>query len=245
MLKLRNLRAGYGRIEALHGVSVHVREGEIVALIGANGAGKTTLLNTISGVVRAGGGSIEFGGEELIGMRPEQIVRRGVCQVPEGRQVFSRHTVQENLELGAYLRYRAEGRQEVAADLERMFQRFPVLGERRRQAAWSLSGGEQQMLAMARALMARPRLLLLDEPSMGLAPRLVAAIFEIITGLRKEGATILLVEQNARAALQIADRGYVLEVGRVALEGEAGELLEDPEVKRAYLGRDYKEVWER
>ena len=165
--------------------------------------------------------------------------------MPEGRQVFALHTVQENLELGAYLRYRAEGREEVGRDLERMYQRFPILGERRHQAAGTLSGGEQQMLAMARALMARPRLLLLDEPSMGLAPRLVATIFAIITSLRKEGATILLVEQNARAALQIADRGYVLEVGRVALQGEAGELLEDPEVKRAYLGRDYREVWER
>ena len=244
MLRLRNLRAGYGRIEALHGVSLHVQEGEIVALIGANGAGKTTLLNAVSGLVLATAGSLEFRGENLLGLSSEQIVRRGLCQVPEGRQVFAHHTVEENLELGAYLRYRAEGRDEVQADLQRMFQRFPILGERRRQPAGTLSGGEQQLLAMARALMARPRLLLLDEPSMGLAPRLVASIFEIVLALRKEGTTILLVEQNARAALRIADRGYVLEVGRVALEGQAHELLEDPEVKRAYLGRDYKEVWE-
>jgi len=244
MLRLRNLRAGYGKIEALHGVSLHVQEGEIVALIGANGAGKTTLLNAVSGLVLATAGSLEFRGENLLGLSSEQIVRRGLCQVPEGRQVFAHHTVEENLELGAYLRYRAEGRDEVQADLQRMFQRFPILGERRRQPAGTLSGGEQQLLAMARALMARPRLLLLDEPSMGLAPRLVASIFEIVLALRKEGTTILLVEQNARAALRIADRGYVLEVGRVALEGQAHELLEDPEVKRAYLGRDYKEVWE-
>jgi branched-chain amino acid transport system ATP-binding protein len=245
MLKLKNLRAAYGKIEALHGVSIHVREGEIVTLIGANGAGKTTLLHAISGILPITSGSITFRDEDIARRKPEQIVRRGICQVPEGRRIFSTHTVRENLELGAYLRFRSDGRQEVYADLERMYRRFPILGERRHQAAGTLSGGEQQMLAIARALMARPRMLLLDEPSMGLAPRLVAAIFDIVRKLRDEGTTILLVEQNARAALHLADRGYVIEVGRVVAQGEARELLEDPEVKRAYLGRDYKEVWER
>ena len=245
MLKLKNLRAAYGKIEALHGVSIHVREGEIVTLIGANGAGKTTLLHAISGILPITSGSMTFRDEDIVRRKPEQIVRRGICQVPEGRRIFSTHTVRENLELGAYLRFRSDGRQEVYADIERMYQRFPILGERAGQAAGTLSGGEQQMLAIARALMARPRMLLLDEPSMGLAPRLVAAIFDIVKKLRDEGTTILLVEQNARAALHIADRGYVIEVGRVVAQGEARELLEDPEVKRAYLGRDYKEVWER
>jgi branched-chain amino acid transport system ATP-binding protein len=245
MLKLKNLRAAYGKIEALHGVSIHVREGEIVTLIGANGAGKTTLLHAISGILPITSGSMTFRDEDIVRRKPEQIVRRGICQVPEGRRIFSTHTVRENLELGAYLRFRSDGRQEVYADIERMYQRFPILGERAGQAAGTLSGGEQQMLAIARALMARPRMLLLDEPSMGLAPRLVAAIFDIVRKLRDEGTTILLVEQNARAALHLADRGYVIEVGRVVAQGEARELLEDPEVKRAYLGRDYKEVWER
>ena len=245
MLKLKNLRARYGKIEALHGVSINVGEGEIVTLIGANGAGKTTLLHAISRLIPCSGGSIQFRGEDITRLKPEQVVRRGVCQVPEGRKIFSGHTVRENLELGGYLRFRSDGRKVVYADIEDMYRRFPILGERAGQAAGTLSGGEQQMLAIARALMARPRMLLLDEPSMGLAPRLVTAIFEIIKTLRDEGATILLVEQNARAALQIADRGYVIEVGRVVTQGEARELLEDPDVKRAYLGRDYKEVWER
>jgi len=245
MLKLKNLRAAYGKIEALHGVTLSVKEGEIVTLIGANGAGKTTLLHTISRLIPASGGSIEFRGEDITKLKPEQVVRRGICQVPEGRKIFAAHTVRENLELGGYLRFRSDGRKEVYADIEAMHRRFPILGERSGQMAGTLSGGEQQMLAIARSLMARPRMLLLDEPSMGLAPRLVATIFEIIKKLREEGTTILLVEQNARAALQIADRGYVIEVGRVVMQGEARELLEDPEVKRAYLGRDYKEVWER
>jgi len=245
MLRLKNVRSCYGKIEALHGVSLHVSEGEIVALIGANGAGKTTLLNTISGVVPATKGSIEFEGKDIAKLRTEKIVRRGICQVPEGRRVFSKHSVRENLELGAYLRYRSDGRKEVDADIADMFERFPVLGERAGQPAGTLSGGEQQMLAIARALMSKPRMLLLDEPSMGLAPRLVSAIFDIIAKLRDEGVTILLVEQNARAALHSADRGYVIEVGRVVLQGAADELLTDPEVKRAYLGKDYEEMWER
>ncbi len=245
MLRLKNLKAAYGKIVALHGLSLHVQQGEIVALIGANGAGKTTLLKTISGLVPACGGTMQFLGEDIIGKKPEQIVRRGISQVPEGRQVFTRHTVRENLQLGAYLRFRGEGRKEVAADIEKMYERFPVLSERRDQFASTLSGGEQQMLAIARALMSRPKMMLLDEPSMGLAPRLVATTFEIIRKLRDEGTTILLVEQNAKAALRIADRGYVIELGKVVHQGEARELLEDPEVKRAYLGKDYEEIWER
>jgi branched-chain amino acid transport system ATP-binding protein len=245
MLKIKNLRASYGRIEALHGVSAHVKEGEIVALIGANGAGKTTLLNTVSGLICPTGGEISFRDEDISGKAPDQIVRKGICQAPEGRKVFGGHTVKENLELGAYLRYRSDGRHEVNLDIARMYERFPILGERQKQPAGTLSGGEQQMLAIARALMARPRLLLLDEPSMGLAPKIVAEIFRTIKKLRVEGTTVLLVEQNATAALKIADRGYVIEVGRVVLQGEAMELLEDPEVKRAYLGKDYKEIWER
>ncbi len=245
MLKLKNLRAAYGKIEALHGVSLHVGQGELVALIGANGAGKTTLLNAVSGLARVTSGQVQFGGEDVTGLRPEKIVKLGVCQVPEGRKIFARHTVMENLQLGAYLRHGRDDKKKIARDMERMFERFPILGQRSEQAAGTLSGGEQQMLAMARALMARPKMLLLDEPSMGLAPKLVAAVFDIIKDLREEGSTILLVEQNARAALQVADRGYVIEVGRVVLQGEARELLRDPEVKRAYLGRDYEEVWER
>jgi len=245
MLRLKNLTAAYGKIKALHGVSLHVQEREIVALIGANGAGKTTLLNAVSGVMPKVEGSIRFRDEEIAGRRPDRIVRLGVCQVPEGRQIFSRQTVRENLELGAYLRFRGEGRREVRRDLERMFARFPVLRERERQVAGTLSGGEQQMLAIARALMSRPRIMLLDEPSMGLAPRLVSEVFSTIVALRAEGVTILLVEQNARAALAVADRAYVLEVGRVVLQGEARNLIRDPEVKRAYLGRDYGEIWEK
>jgi branched-chain amino acid transport system ATP-binding protein len=245
MLKIKNLTAAYGKIQTLHRVSLHVRESEIVSLIGANGAGKTTLLNAVSGVVPPSSGSVIFGDEELAGLRPDQIVRRGVCQVPEGRQIFTRLTVRENLELGAYLRHRSEPRRELHADIDRTLDRFPVLRERRRQLAGTLSGGEQQMLAIARALMSRPKIMLLDEPSMGLAPKLVAEIFAIIAQLRTDGVTILLVEQNASAALAIADRAYVLEVGRVVLQGDARQLLQDPEVKRAYLGKDYTEMWER
>ncbi len=245
MLKIRNLFTAYGRIVALHGVSLHVQEGEIVALIGANGAGKTTLLNSICGLQPPREGSIRFLDKEIAGKPPEKIVRMGISQVPEGRQIFSRHTVYDNLVLGSYLRYKTEGRREIAEEIEKMLARFPVLSERRHQPAGTLSGGEQQMLAIARALMGRPRIMLLDEPSMGLAPRLVAEIFEIVKKLRQDGTTILLVEQNARAALKIADRAYVLEVGRVVLQGPAAELIEDREVKRAYLGKDYKEIWER
>lgn len=244
MLQITNLSTYYDRITALRRVSLHVREGEIVCLIGANGAGKTTLLNTVCGLTPAREGEVRFDGKPIKGLKPDKIVRRGVVQVPEGRQVFPELTVRENLELGAYLRYRRRERDELADSIEKVFKRFPILGERSRQQAGTLSGGEQQMLAIGRALMASPKILLLDEPSMGLAPKIVAEIFEIIKSLRSEGATILLVEQNARAALKVADRGYVLETGHVVLEGLSKELIEDKDVKRAYLGKDYKSVWE-
>jgi branched-chain amino acid transport system ATP-binding protein len=247
MLKIKNVNAYYGKVHALKNVSLHLNRGEIVTLIGANGAGKTTLLNTLSAIIPAASGEILLEGKGVAGLAADRIVSLGLSQVPEGRQVFNPLTVEENLELGAYLRYRAGGQKtEIAADLERMFAMFPRLKERRRQAAGTLSGGEQQMLAIGRALMARPKLLLLDEPSMGLAPLVVQDIFRVIERLRsEEGTTILLVEQNARAALKVADRGYVLETGKVILEGIASELLENKDVQRAYLGRDKKEIWER
>ena len=247
MLKIKNVNAYYGKVHALKNVSLHLNRGEIVTLIGANGAGKTTLLNTLSALIPAASGEILLEGKGLAGLAADRVVSLGLSQVPEGRQVFNPLTVEENLELGAYLRYRAGGQKgEIAADLERLFLMFPRLKERRRQAAGTLSGGEQQMLAIGRALMARPKLLLLDEPSMGLAPLVVQDIFRVIVRLREEaGTTILLVEQNARAALKVADRGYVLETGKVILEGKGAELLENKDVQRAYLGRDKKEIWER
>jgi branched-chain amino acid transport system ATP-binding protein len=247
MLKIKNINAYYGKVHALKNVSLHLNRGEIVTLIGANGAGKTTLLNTLSALIPAASGEIVLEGKKVNGLSADRIVSLGLSQVPEGRQVFNPLTVEENLELGAYLRYRAGGQKsEIAEDLERMFLMFPRLKERRRQAAGTLSGGEQQMLAIGRALMARPKLLLLDEPSMGLAPLVVQDIFRVIERLRsEEGTTVLLVEQNARAALKVADRGYVLETGKVILEGIASELLENKDVQRAYLGRDKKEIWER
>lgn len=247
MLKLKNINTFYGKVHALKNVSLHLTKGEIVTLIGANGAGKTTILNTISAVTPATSGELLFADVDLIGMAPDQVVRNGICQVPEGRQVFKPLSVEDNLELGAYLRYRnREGRGEIGKDLHDIYALFPRLHERRKQAAGTLSGGEQQMLAIGRALMARPRLLLLDEPSMGLAPLVVQEIFRVIATLRQEkGTTILLVEQNAKAALKMADRGYVLETGKVVLEGKASELLENNDVQRAYLGRDKKEIWER
>ncbi|WP_136525351.1 ABC transporter ATP-binding protein [Geomonas ferrireducens] len=247
MLKIKNINAYYGKVHALKNVSLHLKPGEIVTLIGANGAGKTTLLNTLSGIIPTASGEIMLEGRDVVGHTADRIVSLGLSQVPEGRQVFNPLTVEENLELGAYLRFRTRREKgEIAADLEKMFLMFPRLKERRRQAAGTLSGGEQQMLAIGRALMARPRLLLLDEPSMGLAPLVVQDIFKVIERLRaEEGTTILLVEQNARAALKVADRGYVLETGKVILEGKASELLENKDVQRAYLGRDKKEIWER
>ena len=212
-------------------------------MIGANGAGKTTLLNSLCGLVQAKG-TITYDGKPLTRLAPEAVVARGVSQVPEGRQIFAPLTVAENLELGAYLRHRQRRREEIAGDLEKMYTLFPRLWERRDQTAGTLSGGEQQMLAIGRALMARPRLLLLDEPSLGLAPVVVDTIMETVIGLRRDGVTILMVEQNARTALSIADRGYVLETGRIILSGPAAELLHDRQVTRAYLGKDYKEFTE-
>ena len=243
MLQIRNLYAYYGKIEALSGVSCHVKPGEIVALIGANGAGKTTLLNSLSGLVRFKG-KIIFAGEPIDQLAAEAVVARGISQVPEGRQIFAPLTVAENLELGAYLRHKQRRRHDVAADLDKIYELFPRLRERRQQTAGTLSGGEQQMLAIGRALMAQPRLLLLDEPSLGLAPVIVELIMETIVNLRQKGVTILMVEQNARTALSIADRGYVLETGRIILNGPAAELLHDRQVTRAYLGKDYKEFTE-
>ena len=244
MLKIRNLQTFYGRIRVLDNVSLSVKPGEIVTLIGANGAGKSTMLNCISSLIPSREGEILFQGQRINGQPPEAIVRLGICQVPEGRQIFQPLTVLENLELGAYLRYGRREKSSIQQDLNMVFSLFPVLSERSNQISGTLSGGEQQMLAIARALMSRPKLLLLDEPSMGLAPRVVADIFHTISRLRHEGLTILVVEQNARAALKIADRGYVLETGRIILQGSAAELLEDHDVKRAYLGRDYRDFTE-
>ncbi len=241
MLRLRNVKCFYGRIQAISGVSLSVRQGEIIALIGANGAGKSTLLQTVSGLLSGWEGEIEFEKVSLAGLKPPEIVQRGISLVPEGRMLFPPMSVLDNLKLGAYIRYRRKEREQVEKDLEEIQDLFPVLRERFRQAAGTLSGGEQQMLAIGRALMARPRLLLLDEPAMGLAPFMVQLIMETLQKLKEDGMTILLVEQNARAALQIADRGYVLENGRIVLDGPAHELLADEEVKRAYLGKDYRE----
>ena len=231
LLEVEDLHVSYGKIRAVQGVSLTVPEAGVVALIGANGAGKTTLLRAISGVVRARQGAVRFDGEDLVGLPVHRIVRRRVVQVPEGRGMLARMTVLENLRLGAFTR-----RDEAEGALERAFTLFPRLRERRGQLAGSLSGGEQQMLAIARAMMARPRLLMLDEPSLGLAPLLVREIFRIIPRLTAEGTAVLLVEQNARMALQCATHAYVLQTGRVVLSGPAAELLAAPEVQRAYLG---------
>ena len=232
LLEIDNLACNYGRIRALHGVSLTVEEGELVALVGANGAGKTTLLRCISGVQPASGGAIRFAGDDITRLAPERRVRRGIAQAPEHRQVFGPLSVHDNLLLGGYTRSRAE----ISEDMDKAFSMFPDLKQRRRQAAGTLSGGQQQMLAISRALMARPRLLLLDEPSMGLAPALVAEVFAAITALRDAGVTILLVEQNAFAALSVAKRGYVIETGRISLSDTGAALLENDAVKSAYLG---------
>lgn len=237
MLSIRGIEVYYGAIQALHGVSVDVNPGEIVAIIGSNGAGKSTLLRTISGLIRPRAGSIEFTGDgsqarELRNMPPDQIVRLGISHSPEGRRIFTNMSVLENLQLGAFIRKDGD----IGADLNKVMERFPRLRERIKQNAGTLSGGEQQMLAIGRALMARPKLLLLDEPSLGLAPNLVAEIFRIVLELNRDGTTILIVEQNANRALEIASRAYVLETGSIVLEGKGSELLDNPKVREAYLG---------
>jgi branched-chain amino acid transport system ATP-binding protein len=233
MLKIENIDVYYGAIHALKGISAEVHEGEIVTLIGANGAGKSTILRTISGLLKPKTGQINFEGKSIAGVVAQDIVKLGISQVPEGRRVFANMSVLENLELGAYIRNDKKGIQE---DMENVFVKFPRLSERRSQLAGTLSGGEQQMLAMGRALMSRPRLLLLDEPSMGLAPLLVKEIFSIIKEINASGTTVLLVEQNAHMALSIAHRAYVLETGRITLSGDAKELAASEEIRKAYLG---------
>ncbi len=233
ILEIEDLHTYYGSIHALKGITLSVSEGEIVTLIGANGAGKTTTLNSISGIVRSRSGHVRVAGEDVTHAPPHEIVTRGVVQVPEGRRMFARLTVDENLKMGAYTVVDAN---DIRAGIERSYAMFPRLKERRGQVAGTLSGGEQQMLAMARGLMSNPRILLLDEPSMGLAPVLVDTIFETISRLHKAGTTILLVEQNARMALQIADRGYVIETGAIVMSDRADSLREDPNVRKAYLG---------
>ena len=233
LLSVQDLSSHYGRIQALRGVTIEVRQGQLVALVGANGAGKTTLLRAISGVQKVSGGAVNFAGQDITNARPDQRVRLGICQVPEGRQVFGPLTVEDNLRLGAYTR---KDKIAIADDLEQMYAMFPILKQKFRQAAGTLSGGQQQMLAMARALMGRPKLLLLDEPSMGLAPLLIQEIFNAIISLREHGKTVFLVEQNAQAALSIADRAYVIETGETVLSGTGSELLGNEQVKSAYLG---------
>lgn len=247
MLKIKNINTYYGQAQALKNVSLHLAQGEIVTLIGANGAGKTTLLNSLSGVVPPRSGEILFNDVPINDLPVHQIVQLGISQVPEGRQVFKPISVEDNLELGAYLHHKMlGGGDEVKKNKEMVYDLFPILKERRKQLAGTLSGGEQQMLAIGRAFMARPKLMLLDEPSMGLAPMITQEIFRVIENLSKERkTTVLLVEQNARAALKMANRGYVLDNGRMILEGTAAELLDNKEVQRAYLGKDKKEIWER
>jgi branched-chain amino acid transport system ATP-binding protein len=235
LLEVENLQAGYGPINVLHGLSLNVQKGEIVAMIGANGAGKTTTLMCLSGVIRARAGKVVFDGCDLVAERvpAHDVVKRGLAQSPEGRKIFSRLTVLENLEMGAFTRSDRDG---VKADLEKMFALFPILRERQHQSGGLLSGGQQQMLAIGRALMARPKLLLLDEPSLGLAPQIVVQIFNVIRELNQQGVSVLLVEQNARMALKVAHRGYVLETGRITFTDDARALLDDPRIRAAYLG---------
>lgn len=236
MLELVGVSAGYGRLAALRDVSLQVPAGRVAAVIGANGAGKTTLLRVVSGLLTPSSGRVYLNGQDITGWPPERVVTAGVAHVPERRQLFSSMRVEDNLLLGAYLRLRRESGRQVAEDLERVYQLFPRLRERRRQVAATLSGGEQQMLAIGRALMARPRVLLLDEPSLGLAPLLVRELFRVIRRLREEGYTVLLVEQNAHQALRVSDVAYVMETGTVTLKGTGAELLATPQVQAAYLG---------
>ena len=240
MLRAVNLQAGYGPLRVLKGISLHVSPGEVVTIIGANGAGKTTLLKTIAGVLRPQAGKVFFDTREIGGVRAEKIVARGCSLVPEGRHVFASLTVRENLLLGGYCR-RCR-REELAGLLEEIYTLFPILKERHRQLAGTLSGGQQQMLAIGRALVSRPKLLMLDEPSLGVAPLVVREIYATLSALRRGGMTVLLVEQNARAALAVADRGYVMETGQIVLEGSASELSANPDVQRAYLGKEYRRI---
>ena len=233
MLEIKDLCVNYGIIMALKGISFEVNEGEVIALIGANGAGKTTTLHTITGILSAKSGSVKFEGKELTKTPAHKIVRMGMAHVPEGRRIFQQLTVLDNLKLGAFTRNDAAG---IAEDMEKIYKRFPRLAERKTQIAGTLSGGEQQMLAMGRALMSRPKLIVMDEPSMGLSPILVSEIFDIIPSIRKDGTTVLLVEQNAKKALSIADRAYVLETGNITLSGNASDLINDEKVRKAYLG---------
>ena len=233
MLKVKDLNVSYGAIHAIHNISLEVNEGEIVSLIGANGAGKTTTLHTITGLKKATSGSVMLGDVNLLTTDPAQIINFGVAHVPEGRRIFSQMTVQENLEMGAFI---VKDKAQIAQDIENVYSHFPRLKERSRQAGGTLSGGEQQMLAIGRAMMSRPKIMLMDEPSMGLSPLLVKEIFHIITELNQTGMTILLVEQNAKMALSIANRAYVLETGRVAMSGNAADMMEDDKVRKAYLG---------
>ncbi|MGD9868301.1 MAG: ABC transporter ATP-binding protein [Hyphomicrobiales bacterium] len=233
MLSVEGLDCCYGKVKAVSGLSIEVRKGELVTLIGANGAGKSTTLKTISGLLKPASGRVVFDGEDITGAAPHRILELGIAHCPEGRRVFPYMTVRENLEMGCHLRGDSDG---IAADMEAIFARFPILAERRSQAAGTLSGGEQQMLAISRALMSRPKLILFDEPSLGLAPNLVERTFEIVAQIRSEGTTVVMVEQNAYAALELCDRSYVLESGRVTLAGTGAELLKNPKVRKAYLG---------
>jgi branched-chain amino acid transport system ATP-binding protein len=242
MLKILNLEAGYGPLRVLKGISVHVSPGEAVAVIGANGAGKTTLLKTIAGILRARSGQIVFDKQDIQGRRAEGIVGLGCSLVPEGRHIFSTLTVRENLLLGAFCRRRRGDAKGLQESLERVYSLFGILKERSNQLAGTLSGGQQQMLAIGRALMSRPRLLMMDEPSLGVAPLVVRDIYETIVTLKRDGLTILLVEQNARAALAVADRGYVIETGQIVLQGSSRQLSDNPEVQRAYLGKEYRRI---
>ncbi len=237
MLKIRDLVVAYGGIEALKGISIDVPDGKIVTLIGANGAGKSTLLRTIIGLVKAGSGSVEYNGDKLTGLNSQQIVSKGLTLVPEGRRVFPNLTVLENLRIGAYMRNDEDG---IQADIRKIYDTFPRLEERNWQMAGTLSGGEQQMLALGRALMCRPKLIMMDEPSLGLAPLVIREIFNIIRSINESGTTVLLVEQNANMALKVAHHAYVLETGRIKMEGSGKELLENEEIKEAYLGKKKK-----
>ena len=242
MLRIKNLESGYGRLRVLKRLSFHVAAGEIVTIIGGNGAGKSTLLNTIAGVVRTQGGTIELRGREIQNLASEKIVRDGCSLIPEGRQLFPALSVADNLNLGAYIHLRKGKKRIVENELEGVFDLFPRLRERRRQLAGTLSGGEQQMLAIGRGLMAKPDFIMLDEPSMGLAPLIVRDILDVAVRLKDQGKTVLLIEQNARAALKIADRGYVMETGHLVIEGSAEELLANRDVQRSYLGKEYSRI---